>query len=499
MNTSKYPQGPQLYRAAFRPRFALMSAILGSCLMFTTLANAQGASPRLITTSGITDSLDSGECLNMEIGRSAALQTEWIITRVSVADPAVADVDIMDPNEVLVVSKSMGTTDLILWGEDGELWTCEVHVDIDPTRLDKDLSELFPNCKISVSRSEDVYFIKGIMQTADQIANLHKFLEVSGINFVDMTSLAGLHQVQLQVRVAEVNRGAIKSMTINALRGSDSAIVGSAVGSSGGGSFNPFSLSQSTTGGSTSIFGSAGNTPNTNLLVGLPRADLSFFVQALAENQYVNVLAEPTLVALSGEEANFLAGGEFPVPAQVDSNSDKVSITFKEVGVRLTFRPEVLGDGTIRLKVDTEVSEISDFGAIEANGFSIPSVVTRRVDTTLEMKSEQTFTMAGLLNQSATVRNSRIPLLGDLPVIGSLFRSVNYQLGQTELVIMVTPSLVEPQSYANKPILPGEEFMGPSDWELMGLGKMGQIETENDALGELKGPGAWDSHQEETN
>ncbi|MFP6584629.1 MAG: pilus assembly protein N-terminal domain-containing protein [Candidatus Hydrogenedentota bacterium] len=466
--------------------------------MFTSLVSAQ-SSPRLITTKGTIDKLDSGDCINMEIGRSAALQTDWTITDVSVADPAVADVDVLHPNEVVIVSKSMGTTDLILWGDNGEIWMCEIKVDIDPQRLNDDLSQLFPNCRLTVTRSEDVYFVKGIMQFADQVENLHKFFEVSGIKFVDMTKVAGLHQVQLKVRVAEVNRSRIRNMTINALYGSDSVIGASVTGTADGGSFIPFAAAHTLGNG---LGAAAASNPLVNLFVGLPRADLAFFVQALAENKYVSILAEPTLIALSGEEANFLAGGEFPVPSSTGGNSDAIQIEFKEVGVRLTFRPEVLGDGTIRLTVDTEVSEISDFGAIEVEGFSIPSIVTRRVKTTLEMKSEQTFTMAGLLNRATNVRNTRVPLLGDLPVIGALFRSVSYSLGETELIIMVTPSLVEPMSYANQPSLPGERFVAPNDWELMALGKIGYTEggpdsPDADSLNELKGPGAWDSNEEE--
>lgn len=478
-------------------------------------ATAQSTA-RLITTSNPNGSINSGEVLEMDVGRSAAIRTDWAIARVSVANPEVADVQVLDPgevstsalNEVLIVSNAVGKTDLILWGTNGELWVCEIHVDIDPEDLNKDLNALFPHCKISISRSEDVYFIQGIMQRSDQVENMHKFLEVSGINFVDMTNLAGLHQVKIHVRVAEVNRKAIKRMTINALYGSSDFVGASMTGSASGGSLNPFSIAHAAgipfaEGIKVPFIADASNSPVTTLFAGFPRADLAFFIQALEENQYLQLLAEPTLVAMSGEEAKFLAGGEFPIPVANNSSGDNNTITieFKEVGVRLAFRPEVLGDGTIRIHVDTEISEISDFGAIEAQGFNIPSIITRRVDTTLEMKSGQTFTMAGLLNHTTNVKNSKVPMLGDLPVIGTLFRSVSYQLGESELVILVTPSLVEPVSYNELPPLPGSEYVPPTDWELMGLGQIFHMEDSDnpdpDALTELKGPGAWDSHREE--
>ena len=199
-------------------------------------------------------------------------------------------------------------------------------------------------------------------------------------------------------------------------------------------------------------------------------------MQALAENQYLRVLAEPSLVALSGEEANFLAGGEFPIPvvqgAGVSTSGTSLSIEYKKFGVQLKFRPTVAGDGTIRLHVAPEVSELSNIGAIVLQGFSIPGLLTRRAETTVELKSGQTFGMAGLISQSTQARSSRVPGLGDLPVLGALFRSVRYQQGDTELVVLVTASLVEPLSLAERPPVPAEFHVVPNDWEVYSLGRV---------------------------
>jgi pilus assembly protein CpaC len=249
--------------------------------------------------------------------------------------------------------------------------------------------------------------------------------------------------------------------------------------------------------------------PSATLFAGFPSSDLQVFVQALAENQYLRILAEPTLTALSGEEATFLAGGEFPIPVVqggggVGTNLS-ITIEYKEFGVRLRFRPTVLGDGTIRLHVGPEVSDLSDQGAVEIQGFRIPSLITRRAETTLELKSGQTFAMAGLLNDRNLARSSRVPALGDVPVLGALFRSVRYEQGETELVVLVTTNLVEPLSVVCPPPVPGVTDSVPNDWEVYMEGRTEGHKlpciSESDAewlreLGfdELVGPGAWEEY-----
>jgi pilus assembly protein CpaC len=245
------------------------------------------------------------------------------------------------------------------------------------------------------------------------------------------------------------------------------------------------------------------------LFGGVPSWDMIFFLQALAENQYMRILAEPTLVALNGEKANFLAGGEYPIPVVQGSGSGgsgtSISIEYRDYGVSLSFQPTVLGDGTIRLYVAPEVSELSEIGAVTIQGFQIPSVITRRAETTLQMKSGQTFAMAGLLRRTALARNSRLPWFGDIPILGLLGRSVRYVSGETELVVLVTPTLVEP--LVQTPAVPGMMHRAPSDWELYALGVIeGPVKSAPKAaredmqwlqglgLHKLKGPGAWAHH-----
>jgi pilus assembly protein CpaC len=225
-------------------------------------------------------------------------------------------------------------------------------------------------------------------------------------------------------------------------------------------------------------------------------------------------LANPTLVALNGEEAGFLAGGEFPVPVVQsgsgggDSGSSAISIEYKEYGIQLVFKPIVLGNGTIRLYASPEVSELDYANGTTVNGTSVPGILARKAETTIELKSGQSFAMAGLLSNSSNASNSSIPGLGDLPVLGPLFRSVRYQNKETELVILVTANLVEPLNIdpAKAPV-PGFLHKAPSDWELyidgdfeeQDLAKLDEIDArwlKKLGLDDLNGPGAWDSYDD---
>jgi pilus assembly protein CpaC len=349
--------------------------------------------------------------------------------------------------------------------------------------------------------------IAGTLSRAEQAEMLHRFLNVYGVKYVDMTSLAGVQQVQIKVMVAEANRTAIRALGINVLVGGSSAAGASLIGPDGGGpiGFNSSNITSGPGASLTSVLN-----PAVTLFGAVPSARLAVAVQALAENQYARILAEPSLTATSGQEASFLAGGEFPIPIVQggggNSSNTSVTIEYKEFGVRLRFRPTVLGDGMIRLHVAPEVSELSTGpGSVTISGFNIPAINTRRAETTLDVGSGQSFAMAGLLNHTVAARASRVPGLGDLPVVGALFRSVRYQAGDTELVVLVTPALVEPVSLANQPLLPGMLHVAPSDWDLYANGqidgkippKVAPVDAEylqGTGLSRLRGPGAWASY-----
>ncbi|MHC4657874.1 MAG: type II and III secretion system protein family protein [Planctomycetota bacterium] len=460
------------------------------------------------------------EVITIIVGESTIVKSPWPAVRVAVTDPKVADVKVLTPEQVLLQGIKVGSTDLILWSEDEkEVWQWKVRVRLDTEHFKKKLDELFPLSSLEVSQSGEVLIVKGLLRKVDQAVQLHSFLDKAGVAYVDMTSVAGVQQVQLQVRVAEVSRTAFRALGINAFHTDDDFFGGMRLGSATGTPLVPsigMGPPEGTVVGDKTTFEFHSDVTPTSLITmfaGVPRADFEVFLRAIVENQYLRILANPTLVALSGEEASFLAGGEFPIPVPQSGAGaggfTTITVEYKPYGVHLLFRPVVLGDGTIRLYVSPEVSELTTVNAIQIEGFSIPSLLTRKAETTLELKSGQTFAMAGLIKNKIDAVNSRIPGLGDLPVLGPLFRSTRYQKDETELVVLVTASLVEPMSLGATPPLPGFLHTEPNDWEFY---LEGRLEGEEPAkidpddaewlkqmgLERLMGPGAWDSYGEVT-
>jgi pilus assembly protein CpaC len=492
--------------------------VLQGLLWLLVVSIAVGGLP----TNATAQSQSDGKEIVVVVGRSMLVHAPWPTSRVAVTDPAIANVQVLTPEQVLVQGLKVGSTDLILWDEDEQkTWQQRVLVKLDVESIRRSLEGLFPTAELTVSESGEVLLIQGLLRSADQAEQLRRYLEQSKITYVDMTSVAGVQQVQLQVRVAEVSRNAVKALGLNAFHTSDRFFFGQRVGSASGGALVP-SINIGAAEGQNVASDLAFVTPQDGIGVsslvtlfgGFPKENLEVFLQALAENQYMRILANPTLVAMSGEEANFLAGGEFPIPVVQGSGggigtTSAITVEYKEFGVRLTFRPVVLGDGSIRLLAAQEVSQLSDVGALVIQGFSIPALVTRRAEATLELKSGQSFAMAGLLQRTDSAISSRIPGLGDLPVLGPLFRSVRYRNEETELVILVTASLVEAMSVAQAPPLPGVTYTAPNDWELYVDGRLeGKGPAKIDpasarwlkemGFGSLAGPGAWDSYDEES-
>ncbi len=450
------------------------------------------------------------EIITFIVGESTIVKAPWPTIRVAVTDPSIANVEVLTPEQVLLQGIKVGSTDLIVWSEDeSQVRQWKVQVRLDTARFKEKLNELFPDASLQVSDFGETLIVKGLLRNADQAVQLHDYLDKTGTTYVDMTSVAGAQQVQIEIRMAEVSRQALRALGFNAFHTDDDYFGATRIGSIFPVSIGPDAgqVAGDTTSFVFNEVPTAG--PLVSIFGGFPRADFEFFLQALAENQYLRVLANPTLVALNGEEASFLAGGEFPIPVPQTSGGGggAITIQYKEYGVRVSFRPTVLGDGSIRLFVAPEVSERSSVEAVVIQGSVIPTLITRKAETTIELSSGQTFAMAGLLQNKVEAVNSRIPGLGDLPVLGPLFRSTRYQKNETELVILVTASLVEPMSLAEAPPLPGFLHSDPNDWEFYLEGRLEGKEpakiNSNDAewlkqmnLDQLVGPGAWDSYNE---
>jgi pilus assembly protein CpaC len=463
--------------------------VIGLILSFST---AQGM------VVGATDSAGAAEDVTILQGQSKILQTPWKVVRVAITDPTVADVQVLTPDQSLIQGLSVGTTDIILWNEgETEVLQKKISVTLDVDGYQSTVNELFPTSRLRVSQSGKNLIVRGQHRNAIYAQQLQEYLDKSKVSYLDLTELAGVQQVELQVRVAEVSKSGLRSLGIDwTLAGTD-FIAGVSPGGQLSNSieFGPGAINSYEVGSSVTAFGQ------------VTSADLVFFLDALEENQYLRLLANPTLVALNGEEASFLAGGEYPIPiVQGGSTNNSITIEYKEYGVRLAFRPTVLGDNTIRLYTAPEVSEITSVGSVTVEGFNVPALSTRRAETTLELKSGQSFAMAGLLKQSVDAADKSLPMLGNLPILGPLFRSTRYLEGETELVILVTANLVDPLNIDPKTApMPGMLHDRPNDWELYIDGKLegdrpvklNPAEAEwlrQLGLHELKGPGAWDSY-----
>jgi pilus assembly protein CpaC len=448
-----------------------------------------------------------GDTVTIFVGRSHQLTAPWDVAGASLTDPGVADVQVLTTRLVLISGSAPGTTDVILWNDDGETHDVRVDVIVDTARLQAELTSLFPSAiGLTVTVSEGVTVVAGTLEHPDDAAQLVAYLEARDIAAVNRTRIPGVQQVSAKIRFAEVSRSGLRELGFNMFSNGENFFGGSLIGgSTSGGLIGPGGgLGGGALG---SGFLSPISDSGVTLFAGFPKADFSVFIRALAENNYVRVMAEPTLVALSGEEANFLAGGEFPIPvAQSGSGGSGTSVTveYKEFGIQLVFKPVVLGDGRIRLRIKSEVSDRNDLEGVVIPGTDalVPAITRRTAETTLELASGQSFSMAGLLNETVAARRSQIPGLGDIPLLGTLFRSVSYQSGETELVVLVTVDLVEPMDDQAFLPLPGELHDAPSDWELYGKGKLeaavpGRVSNSEAGfvrgmgLDGLKGPGAW--------
>lgn len=439
--------------------------------------------------------------ISILVGRSQHMTLPWPAKGASLTDPAVADVQVLTPQLLLITARSVGTTNVLAWSDAGQTIEASVVVNSDLGRLEEDLAAIFPGSGIKLTQGHSVVIVSGTFERAEQADALHRYLTAQKVNFVDLTSLAGVQQVQVQVRMAEVSRTALRALGVNGVVNGTDAF---------GGVSNLGGLTQPiiSPGGASAALG--GISPAVTLFGGLTNGDLSMFVRALAENDYLRILAEPNLVAQSGSEANFLAGGEVPIPVVQGGTTGaagSISIQFKPFGISLKFRPTVLGENGIRIEVFSEVSEVSDVveTTTQIGPVRTPSFLTRRAETTLELKSGQSFAMAGLLSERTSAISARIPVLGDIPVLGALFRSIEYKKGETEMLVIVTATLVEPVSSLSLPVPPGGTHTDPNDWELYLMGKLGgpakAKPSEGDSqsmrtlgLDRLRGPGAWMSH-----
>jgi len=432
--------------------------------------------------------------LEVPIGKSVVVESPVAITRASLANPAVADAVVLSPRQVYITGVAVGSTNLTLWTSDTEIYKIfDITVSPDLVDLKDQLHRLFPEeTGVRVSASREHLTISGTVSSTTRLAHIASVAEAyAPEKVVNLLQVGGVQQVMLEVRVAEMNRELIRRLGINiGYLSANSNVFGvttlndlSAVVSPRDATFLPGAVGAGTSALKVSPFGYVPVMADAILRWQTGDADWTAFIDALKENGLVKILAEPTLVALSGQEANFLAGGEFPVP--VPQSLGTTTIQFKKFGVGLNFTPTVLGQNLISMRVSPEVSELDFTNAIVIQGFLIPAISTRRASTVVELRDGQSFAIAGLMRSTVREKLSKFPVLGDVPVLGTLFRSSEFQKNESELIILVTPRLVRPIDSATAP-LPTDAFIEPNDFDFYGMGRI-ELTEHSDSPRNLEG------------
>ncbi|HVV52697.1 MAG TPA: type II and III secretion system protein family protein [Polyangia bacterium] len=435
---------------------------------------ARGAESGLSAVPAIRIEREVGAVRNLalETGQNRLLLLSEPIGRVSVADPRVADLKVITPMQLLLTSRGVGTTDLTLWNKRDEPLVLALQVTRNLDRLKSQLAELFPNEKITVSAAGDLVVLSGevsdvrVPERAAEVAQLH------AEKVANLIKVVGNQQVQLEVKFAEVSRSGLRNLGINFFHQD-------AGGRFLGGLTNPGQAIDGFTAVPGTVAGGAqppiAGPPGAGFSLffsGLPSFPFSAVLNVLEQSGLAKMLAEPTLVALSGQEAKFLVGGEFPVP--MSSSLGAISVLWKKFGIILNFTPTVIADGALHLKLSAEVSDVDPTRSVTIGGISIPGLTSRQSETTVRLADGQSFAIAGLLSDKIQSTVSKIPLLGDIPVLGALFRSVSYQRNETELLVVVTAHLAKPVAPHDAPHLPTDnELNDPNDVQLFLFGSYG--------------------------
>jgi pilus assembly protein CpaC len=431
--------------------FARMLGFLGLLGIAVCLC-AGGAAAEVAVDNLGAESIHAGEFV-VPINKSQVLKVDQPFTELLIGNPEIADVVALTNQSVYVLGKSLGTTNLTIYGTGRKLLAVlDLVVSYDVESLKAKLHDVLPGEAIEVRTVSGGILLSG---TISNEASLGEALAVAEQyapkSVTNAMTVQGSQQVLLQVKFAEVSRNVVRQLGI----GHDLVVAGDVA-------FTLFTESALPVGigapfGTGTIGTSTGN------------VDLTTTFETLEQNGLVRTLAEPNLIALSGDTANFLAGGEFPIPVAQDE--DTITIEFKEFGVGLSFTPTVIGKDLINLVVAPEVSRIDNSISIITESITVPGLSTRRAKTTIELRDGQSFAIAGLLQQDYQNATTGLPWLGDIPILGLLFRSTGFQRNETELVILVTPRLVKPAQSVAELSTPVDRLVLPSDADLFLFGR----------------------------
>ena len=410
------------------------------------------------------------ETLNLSQGTGTLVRLSEPMSDLFVADDGIADVQVRSANQLYVYGKKSGETTVYATSKSGHVvYAANVRVGNNISSVSEMLHLAMPEASIQATPMNNLVLLTGTVANPEDVAEAQRLTQAyvgEGTQVVTRLRSATPLQVMLKVRVAEVNRSMLKKIGVNLLnRDVDTgAIFG--IGRGNPGTIKPIVNADDPSGlpiGGTSVtFNNIVGGTTLGIFGHIFGTDLLGTLDLMQNDGFVTTLAEPNLTALSGETASFLAGGEFPIP--VSQAIGAVTIEYKQYGVGLAFTPIVLADGRISMRVRPEVSELSSAGSVTLNGFVVPALTTRRAETTVELGSGQSFMLAGLLQNRNNNSIQKAPFLGDIPILGALFRSTSYQRNETELVIIVTPYLVRPVS--GQLATPDKGYRAPNDAEM---------------------------------
>lgn len=415
------------------------------------------------------DNFAGNQVLHILVGHSVVIRTDARLRRVLVGNPAVVTTSTTAANELVVTAIASGSSSVVLWQEDNKSRILEVFGDLDVSMLREAVARGFPNEQIQVEAEENRIVLTGTataVPVAEQIAKMAAPFSKEIVNSIRIALPGRQKQILLKVKFAQVDRGKLSSYGFNLF----STGGGNTLGAVGTQQFAPPQLVKNDNSGGGAGTGTGvpsstiGLSDLLNLFIFRPDINLGATIKDLQQRNLLQILAEPNLLAANGESAKFLAGGELPYPVVSGvAGANTVSVQFKPFGVKLEFTGTIQEDDTIRLKVFPEVSSL-DFGnAVVINGFTLPAIATRHAETVVDLRDGQSFGIAGLLDQRTVSQYSKVPGIGDLPIIGLLFKSKTVNKTNSELVVIVTPTIVDPASGPIEPPQLPKEPTAPLD------------------------------------
>lgn len=459
----------------------LSIAVLLFCLPAVAVGQEQPPSPQSpgqgpeATAQAPAPGEQGAAPLRVMVGKSILINTTERIKRVSVTDDSIADPKVVSPTQILVHGRAAGEVSLLIWDELERSRSFDLRVDVDVSAAAEEEKRVFPDEQITVTPSRSAIVLSGHVSTEDVAKRAGMIAEAYSKNVVNVLTFGpvGAEEVLLQVKFAEVDRTAVTQLGANYFTPGTGNTIGTlSTGQFGGSTISTTTSTSTTVGNSTSI-STAPSKPTINVVnplnLFLFRTDINFgvVVEALQQKNLLQILAEPNLIAVNGKEASFLAGGQFPFPiVQPGQGFTAVTISFKDFGVKLSFTPVIMPNGNIHLRVAPEVSTLDFTNALTISGFTVPALSTRKAETEFELQDGQSFVIAGLLDNRVTDIVNKIPGLGDIPILGNLFKSRNLQKSKSELMVLCTVHRISPnaQNQAGpkypQPFLNQEKFDG---------------------------------------